>query len=641
MGLRNRAVHSMLANPHLAPFDLIDKPCEKQDWILMDHLMFIHKVKESDLTQDDPHASIVNMAKTLARVYLSEYDGERCIVLVKDGEGAQKPAVREQRASRPAVPHIDFCKKNLNVIEYNMMKLLSDQGMKNKLFLVTGAKGDSCEDRKKLSPRGNSSDKLVSFHQPAAGLRNRDGKPLGLPDPELSHISYVAGSTGRPEKVHGVFVMTFAEPDTEQTSLLHEACERCTETEADMLMVELANALRGNVTVCTGDSDIIAVLTASGREGVTLRMDNKTYSKDREMHTTPFGELLFAPPENSTKLSAVDLSLSENRFRELCDITADDEHMLSETRQRHTAFEDILDSHSETKRLKEDVAEYLYKAGIRGSLYRIFLCRFFQSKHQELIVNGLGLSVNSAGKKTVLYIFETLCSVTAQRITERGPYPDSGSPSRMSQKRKRPCLEEDLHDFDLDADIPEVVDASLAKGKAKDLDRLKQLSHRYMDGKVPRGSYGRFLRLCQAGRHIYLRIKVNVIQDEHERMSKLFFMTLCGTDYNIVPQGLGVVKLLTGVVKNSKLFSSWCRRLYSLLWGSETVLDTEYHEMGMKLATITEIHKKTQSTYWTEANCTLLIKTLKFVCELWTLKGPKPGPDYGFRLRDGKVYFDF
>jgi hypothetical protein len=116
----------MLANPHLAPFELIDRLWQQQDWTLIDHLMVIHKVKDSDYIEDDPQASIVSMARTLASCYISET--AQCVVLVKDGVGAQKLAVRESRLNRPPLPHIAFCKRNLCAIEYTMIKLLADKG---------------------------------------------------------------------------------------------------------------------------------------------------------------------------------------------------------------------------------------------------------------------------------------------------------------------------------------------------------------------------------------------------------------------------------------------------------------------------------------------------------------------------------
>lgn len=296
MGLKHKAIHAMFANPHLAPFELVDRPCQQQDWTLIDHLMVIHKVKASDYFEDDPQASIVSMAKALASCYISENTHSRCVVLVKDGVGAQKPAVRETRLARTPISHIAFCKSNLCAIEYTTMRFLADMGMKNKLFLVTGAKGD-CEE----PPEGSSVNNLVSFHETYLEYKECKDESLFLNqvedlnprEHELSDLdpSYADGSIDRPEGHKGVFVATFADPETVQLSTLRDACLRCRSTEADTLLVELANVLKGSVTVCTGDSDLVAVLTACGREGITMRLDNKSYHQDRDMHMSTFGEL--------------------------------------------------------------------------------------------------------------------------------------------------------------------------------------------------------------------------------------------------------------------------------------------------------------------------------------------------------------
>lgn len=52
--------------------------------------MMIFKVKPSDYVEDEPQLSKVNMARTLASRYISESSKARCVVLVKDGPGAQK-----------------------------------------------------------------------------------------------------------------------------------------------------------------------------------------------------------------------------------------------------------------------------------------------------------------------------------------------------------------------------------------------------------------------------------------------------------------------------------------------------------------------------------------------------------------------
>ncbi|KAK2811291.1 hypothetical protein Q5P01_000251 [Channa striata] len=69
MGLKHRSDSRDARQPDLAP--RLDEPLERQDWILIDHLMVIHKVKESDYVESEP-ATSVNMARTLARNYMPE-----------------------------------------------------------------------------------------------------------------------------------------------------------------------------------------------------------------------------------------------------------------------------------------------------------------------------------------------------------------------------------------------------------------------------------------------------------------------------------------------------------------------------------------------------------------------------------------
>ncbi|KAK2847502.1 hypothetical protein Q5P01_010501 [Channa striata] len=222
MGLKHQAIHAMLANPDVAP---LEEPLECQDWILIDHLMVIHKVKESDY--------------------------------VENGPGAQKPSVREIRSARVTAPHIEFCKRHLGEIEYAARSFSANVDMKEKLFLVTvpglqGARGGPLATRRAGPSRGSR------------------GEFSDL-DP-----SYCDGEIHRPRGLSGLFVSTFAEPTSERLATLREACRGRGGSKADTLLVELANALEGAVTVCTGDSDLVAVLTASRREGLILRRDNRS-----------------------------------------------------------------------------------------------------------------------------------------------------------------------------------------------------------------------------------------------------------------------------------------------------------------------------------------------------------------------------
>ena len=637
MGLKHQAFHAMLANPHLAPFEIIDRPCQRQDWTLLDHLMVIHKVKESDYIEGDSHGSILNMARTLACCYVTENAGSRCVVLVKDGAGAPKPAVRETRSKRPPVPHIDFCRRNLPAIEYTMMKLLADMGMANTLFLVTGAKGCSTEDTEALL-EGSSVDNVVSFHEKYREYRDgqddgvfvntvEDLMPLEceLSDVDPSYVE-VDGSIDRPAGLDGVFVATFAHPETSQVSVLRDACLQCASTEADTLLVELANILVGSVVVCTGDSDLVAVLTACGREGITLRMDNRSYREGRDMHTSTFGELLFAAPEKlPPKLLDGALSSSGDRFRALCDVAAEDEHLLRATRDHHAAFEATLDDEEQVVA----VARYLYLGGIRGSLYSVFLSRVFNAGARTHGLDALKRSVGFPSANTVRFIFETVYPASESSLSE----PDDKKPPSAGEKRKASCLDREP-ELGLEDGVCNVVPS---KEEGKFLLGTRRLSKAYMNGLVPKGSHGRFLRLNGAGPHFFVRVKR--VQDPSVRMERLVFMALCGTDYNIVPRGLGIKRLMTGVVTNHKAFSKWCQELKSLLWGSDSG-DCGYHSMGMRLACLTKVPPKIRSDHWTGANCGLMFKTMKYVCELWNMKRPRPGPEYGFSARDGTVGFD-
>ena len=155
--------------------------------------------------------------------------------------------------------------------------------------------------------------------------------------------------------------------------------------------MELANVLKGSVTVCTGDSDLVAELMACGREGITMRLYNKSYHEDRDMHMSTFGELLFAIPDNlQSKLQFRELASSEHRFRVLCDVADEDKYLLPMTQKQHDSFEAILDKHGNVK-CKKTIAMYL--GGIRGSLYRTFLSRFFESNARNRL-DGLGLIVD-------------------------------------------------------------------------------------------------------------------------------------------------------------------------------------------------------------------------------------------------------
>ena len=675
MGLRHNAIHAMLANPHLAPFELVNKPCEEQTWTLIDHLMVIHKVKADDYIEDDPQASIVNMARRLASHYKWEDSGSRCVVLVKDGAAAPKPAVKVIREKQQLnlYPHIKFCRRNLGAIEYTMMKLLADMGMKNKLFLVTGSNGDSVEDD---IIEGNLINNLVSFHQKYSDVQEcmnesivvmtpEDMKPIECETPEGCHT----GSIDRPVGFNGVFVATFANPETIEVSTLRDACLQCKNIEADMLLVELANLLEGSVTVCSGDSDTVAVLTASGREGITLRLENKSYDEDQDMHTSTFGNTVFDIPENrSSEFPFNEMSSTDDRFRMMCDITAEDQHLLQTARKQHDSFEVFLDKHAKLD-FKEMAIRLLYLNGIRGSVYYTLLAKFvFKSNVGNIFEDWPVIEVNCVSSDNMVgQIFRAL-DLTSDESLVSGY--DSNEPRSTGKKRKMSCLEEkpatELHldnstenwvvnnkkrkmsclgdkaatELNLDNSTENGVVNNKKDNKV--MDGLKRLSSAYRKGMVPRGSYGRFLKLKQAGRHFFMQIKEKVTRNDTEQMENVFLMALCGTDYNYIPKGLGIKRLMTGVVTNSKCFFSWCKKMKSLLWnvsGCSCPKCNDYHKIGLELAKFTTVPAKTQAEQWTVADCELMVKTTKYACQMWKLKCPRPGLEYGLYVRDGVVEF--
>ncbi|KAK7915589.1 hypothetical protein WMY93_011350 [Mugilogobius chulae] len=396
MGLGHRAFHAMLANPNLAPIKLIGRPSGYSDWTLIDHLIELYKIKESDYIPSDLQASIDNMARTLANKYLRELEKTQCLVLVKDGTRAHKPAVREKRLSQPLKPHVRFCMLYLPAIEFTMLKLLANAGWNENVFLVTGAnKTEEHFSQEELS----CGDNIVSFHQEYFESLMRDNlSTINLDD---LNPGCASGKVTRPSGLMSVFLATFASPDHPCTLTLSRACTNCYSVEADELLVELANILEGKVTICTADSDLIAVLTASGRQGITLRMENRSYLGFRDMHNSSFGELLRDSGQNiSQSKLETELASSEGRLRTLCDVSQEDTNLLAATTKlQHEMFETMLDACDEVK-LKVDVAS--------GSLLSKKRARRETPKVAEQCDNCSHIKMIANLKKEILMLQESL-----------------------------------------------------------------------------------------------------------------------------------------------------------------------------------------------------------------------------------------
>lgn len=599
MGLKNQALHVMLANPHLSPFDVIERPTERYDWMLIDHLIMRFKVKASDYVEGDRLASIENMARTLAEHYNRDRWTSECLILVKDGRGAQKPAVRETRDRYPLAPHLDFCRRNADAIDYLTLKLLRDTNVAKKaVFLVTGRDWGSSRD---ILCESNNEDVVLHLKNEVDGI----------------------GTVARPPGVHGAYVASFANRPLEgHLVFLDGACRKSSSTEADTLMVELANALPGTVLVCTADSDVIAVLTACGREGLTLRLANTSYDSNRPMHSSAFGDLLAeAPTVGGLRTTDADFEARRPRFRTLYDIAEDDDHLGEEELELlHGEWESLVADKDQDSTLPQRLARYFYLSGIRGSVYGEFLTRVFKLNATDkaevarkilarlAVVGPRGLKSKSAFVDT----FEML-PACHDAVASEG--------SAVNNKR---C----------GGELTAEDDACVASSKRL-LERMNKLSKLYMEGKVPRFSHGRYLRLTKMGSHLYVRVKQDVAKYRRLKHKLLVLLILFGTDYTRTFRGLGPKGLLK--VGANDRFASWCDDLKAA-WDNEDRAASleQYHVLYKTLAFMAKIPDKTQAS-WTPTRSSLTFRTMKYVYDLWSLTHPKGSEAYGFRVDENSV----
>ncbi|KAK7878271.1 hypothetical protein WMY93_031090 [Mugilogobius chulae] len=595
----------------MAPFDLVE--CSHfHDWILIDHMIMVYRVKESDYINGDTGASVVNMARTMATFYIQEFPRSGFVVLVKDGCSAPKPAVRESRTTRVLGAHVAFCKQNLAAIEYVMMAMLADEGMKDRVCLVTGSlshwqrhggfKNQVTEMDKQAKVHavqgGVQDTPVISYHLEYLTLS--DDKMLFEAAAAYDGVScqvgadsfwYARGSIDRPVGWRHAFVATFADPDIGHVLALRDACSGCTCIEADTLLVSLANVLSGSIMVCTGDSDLIAVLTACGRKDITLRLENRTYRKDRYEAFPTFCELSFSTMQNQVSHTAFKETESCNstNFWLLLDVSAaENACSLERVRCHHGQFDAALTENYESD-TKNKMYEYLFSVGLRGPLYHTFLQRLL-----DLGISNQMVLLESCMKRraSCVSLFDTL----------------------SAQEASADSCDEKPKGF------------------------IKRVSSIYMRDLVPFGTFGRYLKLTELGNYLSLRLKEDVWRDEKKRLNRVLFMALCGTDYNYIPQGLGIRRLLSGIISNHRAFLLWCRDFERALWGEcdakAKTLDMRLYSLGMALAGLCAIPGTTVSKHWTMKRCALMCKNIKYVCDLWMLKSPKPGPEYGFVIHD-------
>lgn len=400
------------------------------------------------------------------------------------------------------------------------------------------------------------------------------------------------------------------------------ACKKSSSTEADTLMVELANILPGSVMVCTSDSDAIAVLTACGREGLTLRLTNTSYRSNRPMHRAAFGDL-FMDSLTSGGLNDVDFESSDLRLQALYDVPCGD-NVGWEAEKRHAEWEQLLKlalGQSAQELGVQQLARYLYQGGIRGSVYGEFLNRVSElttDRKNEVARIILSRTTGRRGVMPKSILHETFELFRDCRRDAAAP-----STSCESNNAKRSC------------DGLVIKDSETGQSWKEMCASMHNLSKLYTEGKVPRYSNGRYLRLTAMSSHLYMRIKSEVIESEPLKHKFLMYMILFGTDYTRTFQGLGPKGLLKVGVND--LFGSWCEELKAA-WQTddpETSLK-QYHGLYNKLAKMAKIPEKTRACCNAQLS-SLTFRTMRYVYDMWRLTYPKADDSYGFYVDENNI----
>lgn len=576
----------MLANPHLSPFDVIERPGVRHDWMLIDHLITRFRVSPEDYVEDDI-ASIRNMARRLACLYAQEMGAAECLVLVRDGRGAQKPAVRSHRDRYPLAPHLDFCRRNADAIDYLMLKFLRDANAFPVVFIVDGQEWSSRE------VYGDPDCKCLVF--------------------DIAYNSYGIGASTKPLGYRGACVYTVAgAKQSGHVEFLGAACKKTSSTEADTLMVELANNLPGTALVCTSDSDAIAVLTACGREGLTLRLSNSSYANNRPMHDAVFGDMCATSAAAYSSMEDADFESSELRLQALYDVPCAD-NCGGDVEKRHVEWERIVLGRSERDLLA--VTRYLYQGGIRGSVYGDFLDRVSRLS-AELRSDVARILVSRAVSRGLKCVSRETFDLFPDRK-------DAAPPSPEEYNAKRP------HEG-LDAN-----DSTIARDQKQLHANMHKLSKLYAEGKVPRCSHGRYLRLTAMSPNLYMRIKPHVLESQPLKRKHLMYMILFGTDYTRTFQGLGPKGLLK--VGVSDTLGGWCEELEAA-WHTndpDTSLSL-YRGLYNRLATLAKIPTKVRAGCSAQL-ASLTFRTMRYVYDMWRLQEPKPDGSYGFHVDENYI----
>lgn len=637
MGLRNNAFHIMLANGRVAPFYVREPPSSRIHWTIVDHLITIYRLKESDHLEGQTACSINNMATRLCDIYADECERTQYLVLVRDGRGAKKPAVYAKRKSCPIAKHIEFYREHAALIEYAVLHMLYERGFGDRVFFVTGA-DMSAADRTPAA--------FVSLYQQCGDASSTvvDNIAAALDGKETRYYNR------KPTGVSGVFVYTCADVKTRGYENAKMACLRCEGVEADTVMIELANGLEGSTVVCTRDTDVVAIMTAVGDTDTIVRLNNLSYKVGKNFFLSPFYNALVCGSVREPE-TVLDFQTESGRMYTLCDVEPHCANIPRDIPALHACWETVA---AKTALSPEIAARLLYRNGIRGALYvdlmrLIFglpdftdtvalagrVCAFLQ----DCLANGVSermlfheirdavpedafvkAILSASYEDRQLRCYAVLCEINPRRLTRITGLYDENAQSPV----KRPRIDDEETSDETDASSARPPRAAIIQNNL--LSRYRSLHKMYKDESLSRHVYSRYLMLCNAGPFFYLSKKRNLMCDRKKRDIKLMFMILSGTDYTFTLPGLGGTKILTKVIAHRE-FGRWCLELVDA-WSRGYASPTAVHEHAVKLAQIAGFSSDRATRTWTPDVTNKCIRSMEYAYKLWTGQRPAYGPDY-------------
>lgn len=645
MGLRNNALHVMLANGRVAPFYIREPPLDQIRWTIIDHLITIYKIKESDYVEEQPVYSINNMAIRLCNIYAHECERTRYLVLVRDGSGAKKPAVYRQRKSQPTARHIIFYKQHALLIEYAVLRMLYERGFGDRVFFITGADMSFT----------NHSATFISLHgKSAAGVT--ETTLLDNISSALEKKDTLFGNT-KPPGEHGVFMYTYADCNTSGYLDMRLACLQCLGVEADTVMIELAANLQESKVVCTRDTDVVAILTAIGDTDTIVRLDNLSYRYNKSMFLTPSFYTSLVCNGWSVR-EPLNFQTETDRLYTLCDVESGCLTLPRDVPALHACWEVVI---TEKTTSIEHAARLLYQNGIRGALYvdllrLIFglpevadtialathICLLLQSCHssdqalfQELfnaVPRGtlVDAVLNASYEDRQLRCYAILCTLKPGPLCDIVDLYDENSASKR-QRIDVQSIHNDYVDDDNggESTAPDSIKHTPSHVKITEkelLSRYRVLRRMYKENSIPEHTYARYLLLCNVGPYFYLSKKRCLMTKPEKRNIKLMFMILSGTDYTFTLPGLGGNRILTTVIMQ-RGFGRWCLDLIRI-WEEGSATSAAIYDHAVRLARLAGLSANKIKQTWTLETTNKCIRSMEYAYKLWTLQQPIYGPEY-------------